>query len=237
MRGSFNILEYWIKELRKIAEFKEIAKVENIEFERLYGATDLTLDNLFIETADETAIKHFEKICNIYPDDTDTLEYRRSRLYSYWVEKQPYTEEELWNRLNILCDGKFEIIPEYENYLIHIITRVGIPGLFDEIIHILDYFLPANIVLDVQNVLTEDSDTGFYAGIATQTAMSYTVTNDVNSQYPVDGAVGIATVAVGAMSNEITNDVNVNYPVGNTLYVGIPDSTSFVYDINDNQGE
>ena len=111
MRGSFNIIEYWIKQLRKIKEFQEIGKTENHEFERLYGATDRTLDNLFIETADETAIKHFEKICNIYPDATDTLEYRRSRLYSYWVEKQPYTEEELWNRLNILCDGNFEIIP------------------------------------------------------------------------------------------------------------------------------
>ena len=228
MRGDFNIIEYWIKQLRKIKEFQEIAKVENHEFERLYGATDRAIDNLFIETADEAAIKHFEKICNIFPDSTDTLEYRRSRLYSYWAEKRPYTKEELWNRLNILCGGNFEIIPEYTNYIIHIITSVGIEGLFNEITHVLDYFLPANLELDLQNKLTEDSNTGFYSGIATQTAISYTVTNDINEVYPIDGGVGIATVTVEALNPEITNDISVEHNINENANLGSLVSTSMV---------
>lgn len=228
MRGSFNLIEYWIKQLRKIKEFQEIAKVENHEFERLYGATDRAIENLFIETADETAIKRFEKICNIFPDATDTLEYRRSRLYSYWAEKRPYTEEELWNRLNILCEGNFQIEPEYENYIIHIITSVGIEGLFNEITHVLDYFLPANLDLDLQNRLTEESNTGFYSGIATQTAISYEITNDINEVYPIDGNVGIATVTIDALSSEITNDISVEHNIEENANVGSLISTSFV---------
>lgn len=37
MRDSVNIIKYWIKELRKIREFQELAKTEDLEFLRLYG--------------------------------------------------------------------------------------------------------------------------------------------------------------------------------------------------------
>ena len=40
MRDSVNIIKYWIKELRKIREFQELAKTEDLEFLRLYGETD-----------------------------------------------------------------------------------------------------------------------------------------------------------------------------------------------------
>lgn len=35
MRDSVNIIKYWIKELRKIREFQELAKTEDLEFLRL----------------------------------------------------------------------------------------------------------------------------------------------------------------------------------------------------------
>lgn len=154
MRDSVNIIEYWIKELRKIREFQEIAKTENLEFLRLYGETDRTLKNLFIETADEYGVKRLEKIAGIYPEAEDTLTQRKARLYVYWNDKEPYTEGGLKQRLENLCGaGNYEIISDYKNYLIHIITNVGGYGIFDEITRILDYFLPANLVLDLKNSL------------------------------------------------------------------------------------
>ena len=74
MRDSVNIIKYWIKELRKIREFQELAKTEDLEFLRLYGETDRALKNLFIETADEYGVKRLEKIAGIYPEAEDTLE-------------------------------------------------------------------------------------------------------------------------------------------------------------------
>lgn len=95
MRDSVNIIKYWIKELRKIREFQELAKTEDLEFLRLYGETDRALKNLFIETADEYGVKRLEKIAGIYPEAEDTLEQRKARLYVYWNDKEPYTEGEL----------------------------------------------------------------------------------------------------------------------------------------------
>ena len=126
MRDSVNIIKYWIKELRKIREFQELAKTEDLEFLRLYGETDRALKNLFIETADEYGVKRLEKIAGIYPEAEDTLEQRKARLYVYWNDKEPYTEGELRNRLESLCGaGNYEIISDYKKYLIHIITNVG----------------------------------------------------------------------------------------------------------------
>ncbi len=154
MRDNVQIIKYWIKELRRVAEFKEIAKTEDIEFLRLYGETDRALKNLFIETADEYGVKRLEKVAGIYPDSEDTLEQRKARLYVYWNDKEPYTEGELRNRLESLCGaGNYEIDSDYRNFLIRIITNVGGYGIFDEITKMLDYFLPANLVLDLQNVL------------------------------------------------------------------------------------
>ena len=99
MRDTVDILKYWIKELRRVIEFQEIAKVENIEFLRLYGETQRTLNNMFIEYADEYGVKRLENIAGIYPESTDTLEQRKARLYVYWNDKEPYTERELKNRL------------------------------------------------------------------------------------------------------------------------------------------
>ena len=126
MRDNVQIIKYWIKELRRVAEFKEIAKTEDIEFLRLYGETDRALKNLFIETADEYGVKRLEKVAGIYPDSEDTLEQRKARLYVYWNDKEPYTEGELRNRLESLCGaGNYEIDSDYRNFLIRIITNVG----------------------------------------------------------------------------------------------------------------
>ena len=47
MRDNVQIIKYWIKELRRVAEFKEIAKTEDIEFLRLYGETDRALKSVY----------------------------------------------------------------------------------------------------------------------------------------------------------------------------------------------
>lgn len=221
MRDNVQILKYWIKELRRIPEFKEIAKVEDIEFLRLYGETDRALKNLFIETADEYGVKRLEKIAGIYPDAEDTLEQRKARLYVYWNDKEPYTEEELKNRLESLCGaGKYEVISDYRNFLIRIITNIGGYGVFDEITRMLDYFLPANLVLDLQNVLKGEGSAGIYYGVGGVTALSYTVTNDVKGEYPLEQDLYIAHPILTASETKITNDISESYNSELNLYQG-----------------
>lgn len=222
MRDNVQIIKYWIKELRRVAEFKEIAKTEDIEFLRLYGETDRALKNLFIETADEYGVKRLEKVAGIYPDAEDTLEQRKARLYVYWNDKEPYTEGELRNRLESLCGaGNYEIDSDYRNFLIRIITNVGGYGIFDEITKMLDYFLPANLVLDLQNVLRGEGSAGIYYGVGGVTAMSYTVTNDIKGEYPLTQELYVAHPFLTASKGVITNDISESYSSELTLYPGV----------------
>lgn len=209
MRDSINILKYWIKELRRVREFQELAKVEDIEFLRLYGETQRTLNNFFIEYADEYGIRRLEKICGIYPDVNDTLESRRTRLYIYWNDKNPYTEQELKNRLENICgSGNVEIISDYPNFLIQILTHVGGYGTFDEVSRMLDYFLPANLLLDLQNSLYEEGTTEIYYGVGTTTVMCYTVTNDVKAEYPLENYLYSGMPIQTVYEQLVTNDIN-----------------------------
>lgn len=222
MRDNVQIIKYWIKELRRVAEFKEIAKTEDIEFLRLYGETDRALKNLFIETADEYGVKRLEKVAGIYPDAEDTLEQRKARLYVYWNDKEPYTEGELRNRLESLCGaGNYEIDSDYRNFLIRIIMNVGDYGIFDEITKMLDYFLPANLVLDLQNVLRGEGSAGIYYGVGGVTAMSYTVTNDIKGEYPLTQELYVAHPFLTASEGIITNDISESYSSELTLYPGV----------------
>ena len=209
MRSNIDILKYWIKELRRVKEFQEIAKVENIEFERLYGATARALSNFFIETADEYGISRLEKITGIYPEPEDTLEKRRAQLYVYWNDKEPYTEENLRSRLEILCGtGNFEINTDYPNFWIQVITNVGGYGIFDEVTRMLDYFLPANLVLDLQNLIKGQTSASIYYGVGTVNAIEYTITNDVTVEYSFEQGVYVARPVITASDVTLTNDIN-----------------------------
>lgn len=221
MRDSINILKYWIKELRRVREFQELAKVWDIEFLRLYGGTQRTLNNFYIEYADEYGISRLEKVCGIYPDINDTLESRRARLYVYWNDKNPYTEEELISRLENICGkGNVEVISDYRNFLIQIITHVGGYGIFDEVARMLDYFLPANLLLDLQNAIYGEGSTGIYCGVGTTTAMAYTVTNDVKADYPLENYLYTGFPLLIASEHKVTNDVEEEYTSNMALNAG-----------------
>lgn len=181
MRDYTSLIYEWIKPLRKIKEFQEIAKVEDIEFQRFYGFAERVLLNMFIEYADRDTIARLERIVGIYPDPQDSLEYRRARLYVYWIDKEAYTEENLREILVTICGdlSKFDIITDYPNYIIEIITRLTEYGVFDEVSSMLDYYLPVNLKLILENKLTGESTSGLYFGTVVTTAMAYTITNAV----------------------------------------------------------
>ena len=73
MAKEVHLLNYWMPLLRKLKEFKEIAKTEEPELRYILAAIDRTLANFFIESADEYGIKRFEDMMGIVPEETDTL--------------------------------------------------------------------------------------------------------------------------------------------------------------------
>ena len=62
MAREIDLLGYWMPVLRQLKEFKEIAKAETPELKYILEQIERTLNNMFIETADEYGIKRFEDI-------------------------------------------------------------------------------------------------------------------------------------------------------------------------------
>lgn len=222
MSKAVNTINNYLPLLRQIREFKEIAKTEDVELNLIYKEIERVLNNLFIDTSDEYGISRLEKIIGITPAEGDTLEERKVKVFSRWNDRVPYTDRELYNRLLSLCGkDKFNIIENYKEYELTVITNVGLIGRFDEVCRVLDLMLPCNLVIAISNELEEIGSNVAGLGIAVSTSMYYTVTNDLDSSYqiqlPHNEAVGIAV----ASNNLVTNDIQVTNEIkGNAVVTG-----------------
>lgn len=155
-----------------IAEYKETnvtLTAENPEFVLVWKAADRALKNEFIATADEYGIGRFEKILHILPSSDDTLESRRERVQSRWLNAVPYTIKILLKRLESLCgktnfllEGNFE-----QGYTLTLETSLEEFGKIAELEKIIENTLPCNIVASVHNeTLSEMNGEAWVSGIA-----------------------------------------------------------------------
>lgn len=199
--------------LRQLKEFKEIAKAETPELKYILEQIERTLNNMFIETADEYGIKRFEDMMGIYPEAGASLETRRFNVLVKWNDKVPYTEKELYNRLISICgDDNFSVNPDYKNYFVEIITHLGIEGAFDTISSILQDMIPCNLVLDLKNTLEEGNTTPFSVAVVSCVAMRYQITNDINpkvaTESPMYYGVGLGRAGTHIITHDIKSTVN-----------------------------
>lgn len=237
MSKEVDLLSYWMPILRQLKEFKEIAKAETPELKYILEAIDRTLNNMFIETADEYGIKRLENMMGIYPEEGDSLETRRFRIQVKWNDKVPYTDNELYNRLISLCGSadKFTITEHYTDYLIEIATHLGVVGAFDEVATLLQDMLPCNMVLDLKNTIEANKTTPLGVGVVTCTAMSYLVTNDINKDYLGDISMyygtGVASAGTHIITNDITSKVSKDSTLNEAVVISTASSSEITHDV------
>lgn len=172
-------------------------EAENNEFQIIWKATDKVLKNRFISTADEYGISRFEKMLSIYPTEDDNLESRRSRVQSKWFDMIPYTVKMLNKKLIALCgDTDFTITKDYSNYRIEIMTHLGLSGQVEELEQIINYMIPCNMVVVLDNqIICRSVGTALATGNVCCIEQNM-ITNDFNGQLRVSGtaSVGAGTV-------------------------------------------
>ena len=134
-----------------LKEYKEITttlKTEDGELKMIWEFADKMIRNRFISTMDESGIKRLEKMFNIYPFASDTLEERRFRILSLWNANTPMTIRKLQHRLNILCgaDG-YTLVWDST----HIVVRISLKSkkMFNEVKRLLESFVPAAILIEL----------------------------------------------------------------------------------------
>ena len=138
-----------------LAEYKEVnmaLAAENPEFGLIWEAADRMLRNEFIMSADEYGISRFEKILNILPSATDTLENRRARVQNRWFNAAPYTIRTLTRKLTELLGGdhNFSIWADFKKTYELLLTVYSTnDSRIEEIKYLLGALIPANIVTDI----------------------------------------------------------------------------------------
>lgn len=136
--------------IKNYREFKEIAEIENTILTDCWSSSNNVFLDQFIETLTDNGCKRWEKILNIQPKGTDTLEVRRFRIKSRINEDLPYTYNALVNVLNSLCgEGQYTINLYNNEYRLKILIELTAKKLFDEVESTVKRMIPANMILEV----------------------------------------------------------------------------------------
>lgn len=145
-----NLINYLIPKLKAIKEYIEITKSEDVELNNLLIALDTTLDNMFIQTADEAGISRFEKLMGIKPATGEALDDRRFNVATKWVDEIPYSEAVLNNTLTLLCGEEgYRLVKDYAQYKIDILINLGKSDQFDAVVNKLSDMMPCNLIYNV----------------------------------------------------------------------------------------
>ncbi len=144
-RKLINYLPYVV---RGYDVFKAMMEAEQPEFETVWAAVNDLMDNQFIMTADEIGLSRWEKVLEIVPKATDTLEDRRFRILTRLNETRPFTVLQLNNILQTLCgeDNYSILISDYT-----LIVRIGLTSKsnFSDVETLLQKISPANMMIDL----------------------------------------------------------------------------------------
>lgn len=174
-----------------MTEYKQIRtalEAENPEFCMIWRAADQTLYNAFIETADESGIRRFEKMLNIYPSAKDTLASRRAKVQARWLSVLPYTERMFLEKLTVLCgSNNFVLSKKYMQYRLELEVDLELYGQVEELERLVEAMLPCNMVVIIRNTIALQAEGCISIAGGFGFAECFLITNDSQETVTVEG--------------------------------------------------
>ena len=151
MLKEVDISVYLPEAVKHYREIVGITEAENPELTMLWTSADSVFLDQFIETLTDNGCKRWEKILDIKPRDTDTLQVRRFRIKARINEDLPYTWRALEKVLDTMCGkGAYAMTLYNEEYRLVILLELTVKKLFDEVEQSVKRMIPANLILDVR---------------------------------------------------------------------------------------
>ena len=137
--------------LKNVRELDAIMDAENPEIEDLWQACEDSMNDQFISEATENGIARREKMLGITPFATDTLDDRRFRLLSRYMEDIPYTRKSLINLLTSLCgEGGYQLVISTGTFTVSVKVALTAKKQVDSVQELLERVLPYNMTFTVQ---------------------------------------------------------------------------------------
>ena len=144
-----DILDYLPKVVKTIKEFEVLGNAENPEINNLWLDNQIVLNNQFINTLDEQGCARWEKMLDITPKGTATVEDRQLAILARINASLPYTYRQLENFLKNICGNGYTINLDSAHYKLTVLLNLNRKNQFDEVENLLAKVIPANIMFDV----------------------------------------------------------------------------------------
>lgn len=142
------LIEYLPLFLRDCAQLQGIAEVEQTEFVRAWSAAEALLDDQFVPTAGRAGLARWEKLLELSPKGTDTLEQRRGAVLARLNERLPYTLPRLRELLDTVC-GAGHCTAAVEDYTLTVTVALEAKEKYDTVASLLERVTPCNLALSL----------------------------------------------------------------------------------------
>lgn len=153
-----NILEYLPEFLKEVKEIVIHAKAEEPELAALWGASENAYSDQFLYTMTENGIKRWEKMLDIVPMGTDSIEDRRFRIINRINAQLPYSYRMIESHLTQMC-GENGYKMSYDKATWTLTVRIALTSKkqYAEVLNMVSAMIPANILLDVDLLYNKHS--------------------------------------------------------------------------------
>lgn len=146
------LIDYLPPVIRNVREYKAIMNNgEQAEISALWDAVDAAFNDQFVSSATVNGVERWEKILDIKPRGTDSLNARKFRILSRLNEQLPYTLPVLKNMLQSLCgeDG-YSVEVQNELYTLKVKIALVAKSNFDDVDVLLRRVVPANMIIELE---------------------------------------------------------------------------------------
>ncbi|MDT2303114.1 DUF2313 domain-containing protein [Paenibacillus larvae] len=133
---------------RDIREFEELMKTLGEEARLLEIEKERLLNNQFVLSSDEGAIKRRETELGIQSDPKqESLDFRKKRIINRYSTKPPFTIRYLQERLDYLIGrGRANASVDPQDFVLKVRTKINDASVFREVEHTVHSIKPANLV-------------------------------------------------------------------------------------------
>lgn len=148
----------------QIEEIREILNSFEEEIISIEVEINKILKNLFINDADLNGVKRYEKILEIVPKLTESIEIRKGKILSKYNQILPFTLENLILMLNSICgENKYILWIDYENFILNFRLDLEKKELKESIYSFLDRVVPVNMILNYDLNYNKWEDLNIYS--------------------------------------------------------------------------
>lgn len=145
---EIDLIKYVPDVLADVDEYKAIMTLETQRKKEQWAVLEKLFDSQYILEAGEFGISLFEKMHEITKLDTETLQYRRNRVYQLYNDKPPFTRRWLKTSLDtLLAETKFSYDIDTEKFTFRICFEGIDMHTLQQVSDWLEKILPYNMLI------------------------------------------------------------------------------------------